>query len=355
VLALIPAWLLAMAAFWFVLTLVVDVPFWLFCVVYLAAWVLLFLRSFQRVVLTRMLGLRRPTPEEQEKLAPAWGQVTQAARSSPKRFVLAVLDADDINAYACGGHLVVVTSYAVRVLRPHQLAGVLAHELSHHLGLHTVALTVQHWLTVPILLLARIGFFLQNVAQAAAESFGQGSTWIRAIGRVVALILRGIAWLFLLAILISNAIANIVGRNAEFAADRRAADIGFGPQLAAALRQFVDAGLSAHGTTWRDRAFASHPPPRVRIARIDAYDRRTEPQQPPAEGDGADGEPRPPQRDTGDHVAQPVDAEEDARSGRRRRNGSGPTREDRLRLIRTVAAQHECERREGRCRSRGVP
>jgi len=63
----------------------------------------------------------------------------------------------------------------VRVLRHDELTGVLAHELSHHLGLHTVALTVQHWLTVPAMLLARIGFFLQNVAQAAAASAHAGT------------------------------------------------------------------------------------------------------------------------------------------------------------------------------------
>jgi Zn-dependent protease with chaperone function len=281
VLALIPTWLLAMAAFWFVVTLVAEVPFWVFCAGYLAVGLLLFLRPFQKVVLTRMLGARRPTAGELEKLAPAWQEVTQAVRSSPRRYVLAVLDADDINAYACGGHLVVVTSYAVRALRRNELTGVLAHELSHHLGLHTVALTVQHWLSVPILVLARIGFFLQNVAQAAAESFGQGSAWFATIGRAVALVLRAIAWLFLLAIVLAGALANVVGRNAEFAADRRAADIGFGPHLAAALRQFVGSGLAHPPTSWRDRAFASHPPPRVRVARLDAYGRATRARMPP--------------------------------------------------------------------------
>ena len=199
--------------------------------------------------------------------------MTQAVRSSPRRYVLAVVDENDINAYACGGHLVVVTSYAVRVLRHDELTGVLAHELSHHLGLHTVALTVQHWLSVPAMLLARVGFFLQNVAQAAADSFGQRSAWFAFVGRVVALVLRGIGWLFLVGILLANALSNVVGRNAEFAADRRAADIGFGPQLAGALRQFVSSGLAPRQTSWRDRAFASHPPARVRIARIDAYGR----------------------------------------------------------------------------------
>jgi Zn-dependent protease with chaperone function len=259
--ALVPSWLLAMAAFWFPISRFVD----------LGAGILLFLRPVQKVMLTRMLGARPATPAETAVLAPVWNAVTQSARSSPRRYVLAVLDADDVNAYACGGHLVVVTSYALRVLPDRELAGVLAHELSHHLGLHTVALTVRHWLSLPVLLLARIGFFLQNVAQAATEAFARRSTGLTVIGTIVSLILRGIAWLFLLTILISNALANVVGRTAEFEADRRAADMGFGPQLAAALRRFVSSGLARRETSWRDRALASHPSARLRIARIDAY------------------------------------------------------------------------------------
>ena len=52
----------------------------------------------------------------------------------------------------------------------------LAHELSHHLGLHTVGLTIGHWLSLPVVLLARIGFWLQNVATAATDTFAQGSS-----------------------------------------------------------------------------------------------------------------------------------------------------------------------------------
>ena len=80
---------------------------------------------------------------------------------------VAIYPGDELNAFACGGHLVVVTSFAIEELTARELSGVLAHELSHHLGLHTVALTLGHWLSLPVLLLARVGFFLQNVARAA--------------------------------------------------------------------------------------------------------------------------------------------------------------------------------------------
>jgi Zn-dependent protease with chaperone function len=268
--AIVPVSALALAVFWLVARTVWHVPYWLFALAYLACGVLLFLRPFQRLVLTRLLGARRPTRAELAVLEPVWRRVTQAVHLPSRRFVLAVLDSDELNAFACGGHLVVVTSYAVEVLPAGELAGVLAHELSHHLGLHTVALTVTQWLTLPVIVLARIGFLLQNIARAATDTFVTGSSSLTVVGRLVSGILNTIAWLFLLAVLMSNAIGNLVGRGAEFQADRRVTEMGFGAHLAAALRRFVDSGLAERPIGWRDRVVATHPPARTRVARIEA-------------------------------------------------------------------------------------
>lgn len=140
----------------------------------------------------------------------------------------------------------------------------LAHELSHHLGLHTVALTVAQWLSIPVLLLARIGFFLQNVASAATSSFASHSSALTAVGRsggrrahrrVVGLP-RGA--------LLSNSLANR-GRPpaSSTPACRRAVEMGFGRPLATALRRFVadfgtDRPVGAHA-----RLAATHPPART--------------------------------------------------------------------------------------------
>jgi Zn-dependent protease with chaperone function len=271
VLALVPVWLLALAVFWAPLRLVWDVPFWLFAALDLAAGALLFLRPVQAVLLTRLLGARRPTAHERTLLQPVWTEVAQVNRFAPRRYVLAVLPADELNAYACGGHLVVVTSWAVECLPPAELAGVLAHELSHHLGLHTVALTIGHWLSVPILVLARVGFFLQNVATAATGSFASHSAALTFVGRLVALVLRAVSWIFLAALIASTAIGNVVGRRSEFQADRRVVSMGYGRELAAALRRVIAAGGGERPLSWRERLFATHPSARTRVARIEAF------------------------------------------------------------------------------------
>lgn len=270
VLAVLPVAVLALAVLWWPVRLGWKVPFWAFAGGYLAAVVLLFLRPVQQFVLAPLLGARRPSRAELASLLPAWRPVLQANELPARRYVLAVLPSDDLNAFACGGHLVIVTSYAVEALPRDELSGVLAHELSHHLGLHTVALTVAQWLSIPVLLLARIGFFLQNVASAATSSFASHSSALTAVGRLVAAVLTGVSWVFLAGLLLSNSLANRVGRNSEFHADRRAVEMGFGRPLATALRRFVadfgtDRPVGAHA-----RLAATHPPARTRVARIDA-------------------------------------------------------------------------------------
>ena len=278
VVALVPVWLLALAVFWLPVRAVWRVPFWLFAAGYLAGVVLFFLRPVQRLILTRLLGARRPSREDMEVLRGPWRAVTQAVRVPEKRFVLAVLDADEVNAFACGGHLVVVTSYAIDVLPDRELTGVLAHELSHHLGFHTVALTVGQWLSLPIVILARVGFFLENVARAATDTFAQGSPFLTVVGRAASVVLTIVAWVFQLTLIISNAIGNVVGKAAELQAEPPGSSrSAMGANSRPPLRRFISAGQNNAPTTWREQLAASHPPPRTRVAHIEALLRARRP------------------------------------------------------------------------------
>jgi Zn-dependent protease with chaperone function len=270
VIALFPAWLVSVTAFWWVVVQIYYVSFPIFAVVWLLLGGLLFVRPVQRLVLQRLLGARSPTRAERDAIFRSWQIVAQANHIPPGKFVLAVVDSDDLNAFASGGHLVVVSSWAITNLSQDDLCGVLAHELSHHLGMHTIALTISQWLTIPIVLLARVGFLLQNVAQAATDSFITRSPGAAIIGRTITGLLTIISWLFLAIITVSQYIANAVGKGAEFKADETVVQMGFGKPLLRSLRLVVDAGQGDRGTQWRDRLVTAHPPARTRIARIDA-------------------------------------------------------------------------------------
>lgn len=270
VVAVIPLWLLALAVVWLPLRVVWHISFVALALGYLAAVLLLFLRPVQVVILAPLLGARRPTRHERAALDVAWRSVLQANRLPRRRFVIAVLPVDELNAFACGGHLVVVTSYAIDTLPRDELSGVLAHELSHHLGSHTIALTIGHWLSLPVFALARIGFFLQNVATAATRTFARRSSSLTVLGQLASALLMAVSWVFLSGLLLTNAISNVVGRNAELQADRRAVAMGFGRPLASALRRVIGERRGERPTTLRERLAATHPPARTRVAQIEA-------------------------------------------------------------------------------------
>jgi Zn-dependent protease with chaperone function len=261
IVALLPVWAIAITVFWLPLQIWTDVPWWAVACTHLALGLLLFWRPMQRLVLVRLLGARRPHPTEAHTLENAWRQVAQANQITPGRFLVAVVDGDDLNAFACGGHLLVVTSFAVKELPPDELQGVLAHELSHHLGSHTVASTIGLWISLPVMLLARFGSFLRNVARAATDSFARDSAALTALGGLIGAVLTAASWVFISGLVASNWLSNRFGKAAEFQADRRVVAMGFGRELAAALRR-VMADSRAVGS--------SHPPARTRVARIEA-------------------------------------------------------------------------------------
>jgi Zn-dependent protease with chaperone function len=270
VLVILPFCLLALLLVWLLVRLAWDVPYWWFAGGYLLASVLLFLRPVQDLVLTPLFGARRPTDAELDRLEPLWRDLATRNRLPPERYLLRVLPSDELNAYACGGHLVVVTSFAVADLPARELAGVLAHELSHHLGLHTVGLTIFHWLSLPVVALARIGFWLQNVATAATDTFAKGSSGLTILGQLVAGTLNVLSLPFVVALYAADALGNIVAHRSEFQADRRVVRMGYGRNLAFALRRVISLGGGQRPVGWRARLAASHPPARTRVARIDA-------------------------------------------------------------------------------------
>ena len=270
VLVIAPFCLLALLLVWLAVRLVWDVSYWWFALGYVAASVLLFVRPIQASVLTPLFGARRPTDAELQRMAPLWRAIAVANDLPPDRYILRVLPSDELNAYACGGHLVVVTTFALDELPRRELTGVLAHELSHHLGLHTVGLTIGQWLSLPVVLLARVGFVLQNVATAATNAFASGSTALTMLGELVAGVLNVLSLPFVAALYAAEAAGNVVAHRAEYQADRRVVRMGYGRNLSQALRRVISLGGGQRPVGWRARLAASHPPARTRVARIDA-------------------------------------------------------------------------------------
>ncbi|WP_040494154.1 M48 family metalloprotease [Ilumatobacter nonamiensis] len=270
VIAMLPFSVLSLFLAWLPVGLLTDIPFVWVLLGFAATGPLLFIRNFQVLVLTPVLGARRPTAAEEAAIAPLWREIVMTSRLKPDHYVVRILPSDDLNAFACGGHLVVVTSFAVEELTTPELQGVLAHELSHHLGLHTVAITIGHWLSMPVVLFARIGVYLENVAKAARYAYGPDSPAIDALTNAAAVVVHAVSWIFTAGIRASATLSNLVSHQSEFDADQRAVRMGYGRELASALRRVLAAGQSPRPVGWRERIDASHPPARTRVARIEA-------------------------------------------------------------------------------------
>ncbi|MGA0065054.1 MAG: M48 family metalloprotease [Ilumatobacteraceae bacterium] len=278
VVTLLPGWMAAVFVMWLPLAVWSTVSYWFFAAAALALGVLMFSRPVQRFVIMRLIGARSPDAHEAQRLAAAWVAVSRRAQRHPDSFVLAVIDDDSLNAFACGGHLVIVSSYAVRELDDDELRGVLAHELSHHLGLHTVALTVSQWMSLPIIALASLGTRIQHVAEAATTTFADRYPALRFVGRIVSATLHVVSWLLSLNVSLASALGTTFGRASELHADRRAAELGFGHELLKALRRVdaVERERSRRRAANR-RRWASHPPAKLRINHLSSHLRRASP------------------------------------------------------------------------------
>ena len=248
------------------------------CVIALGAGLMFFLPA-QRLLVVRLLGTRTPNAQEMERLAPMIKIVAQSARLHTPRFIVAIDESSDINAFACGGHILVVSSYAVQHLSDAELTGVVAHEMSHHLGAHTVALSIGQWLSLPIIACARLGFSLQGTALHIEKFLVQRHQYFRLPSKIITSLFAAVAWIFQASLVSAHLLNNIVGKNAEFQADARAVSLGFGKQLSAALSRFTFSHENSHHDSrklrlakkqWHEKIFSSHPEARTRIARIEA-------------------------------------------------------------------------------------
>ena len=279
VIALLPAWFVSTSIFWWFFSLIFSVNFFIFhSVVALGAGLMFFLPA-QRLFVVRLLGTRAPNAQETARLTPLIKIVAQSARLHTPRFVVAIDESDDINAFACGGHILVVSSSAVEHLSDEELTGVVAHEMSHHLGAHTVALSIGQWLSLPIIACARLGFFLQGTAQRIEKFLVERHQYFRLPSKIITSLFAAIAWIFQASLVSAHLLNNIVGKNAEFQADARAVSLGFGKQLSAALSRFTlshensqhdSRKLRLEKKEWHEKIFSSHPEARTRIARIEA-------------------------------------------------------------------------------------
>jgi Zn-dependent protease with chaperone function len=238
--------------------------------------------------------LRRPRPAELARIAPALERVCRRAGTDPGRYLLRVEEKRQVNAFALGGHVLAVTRMSLE-LPDDMLEAVLAHEVGHHRHLHPLAIILGWWYLLPFEAGDRLLRTIRRLTRWLARTFGRlndrtgglagGRAPDGALGMLVllavlgvlvvagsvAVVVLGVLWLPLaLLVRLAKVLAAALSRAGEHAADRHAAELGYGPGLVQVLGLFLRAEQSAPRPRGMAALLRSHP---TSQARIDAINR----------------------------------------------------------------------------------
>jgi Zn-dependent protease with chaperone function len=260
------------------------------CVVWTASAVLILARPVE-AGLARLLyrRLRRPRPAELARIAPALERVCRRAGTDPGRYLLRVEENRQVNAFALGGRVLAVTRMALE-LPDDMLEAVLAHEVGHHRHLHPLAIILGWWYLLPFEAGDRLLRGIRRVTRWLAKIFNRlndrtgglagGRSPDGALGMVVLLavlgvlvlaggalvIVLGVLWLPLaLLVRLAKVLHAALSRAGEHAADRHAAELGYGPGLIQVLLLFLRAEQAAPRPRGMAALLRTHPAAAARI------------------------------------------------------------------------------------------
>jgi len=236
--------------------------------------------------------LRRPRPAELARIAPALERVCRRAGTDAGRYLLRVEEKRQVNAFALGGHVLAVTRMSLE-LPDDMLEAVLAHEVGHHRHLHPLAIILGWWYLLPFEAGDRLLRAIRRLTRWLARSFNRlndrtgglagGRAPDGALGMLVLLavlgvlvvagsvvvVVLGVLWLPLaLLVRLAKVLAAALSRAGEHAADRHAAELGYGPGLVQVLFLFQQAEFAAPRPRGMAALLRSHPSSQARIDAI---------------------------------------------------------------------------------------
>jgi Zn-dependent protease with chaperone function len=237
-------------------------------------------------------SLRRPRPAELARITPALARVCRRAGTDPGRYLLRVEEKRQVNAFALGGHVLAVTRVALE-LPDDMLEAVLAHEVGHHRHLHPLAIILGWWYLLPfeagdrlLRAIRRITRWLARIFNRLSDRTGGlagGRAPDGALGMLVLLAVLGVLvlagsvlvvglgllWLpVALLVRLAKVLAAALSRAGEHAADRHAAELGYGPGLVQVLALFLQAEQAAPRPRGMAVLLRSHPSSQSRIDAI---------------------------------------------------------------------------------------
>lgn len=239
----------------------------------LASGIGIFFHQAEAFLATKWWRLREPSDQELARVAPAWLAVCRAAGVDPNRFRVWVYEGPEPTAPATVGRTVAVTNWSLYTLPQRHLEAVLAHELAHHLALPPKVSMFLYWLSLPA-----------RMTGVVLRAGLKHHFWQKVVGITIGVLTFGVFVLWFVTefdyhtvLLLSAWSAPLLipwlSRHGEQAADRTAADLGYGKPLVEVFagREFERASSSS---TWRPQRFGvgdTQPIETARQRRLEKY------------------------------------------------------------------------------------
>lgn len=213
---------------------------WIVVAVWIISGAVTLLSPTEEVIARHLLRLRLPTLIEQQRLGPAWHQVTRAAGVNPDRYTIWIQESDDANATPTPGHTIAVTRWALYTVPGQHLEAVLAHELSHHLGGRARLSLLSFWYSLParvtLIGVRALGRLMRKIPALGCGVIAFLTLAYAGILAAVLIFGNGYLWPFLfLTPFIAPPILAWLSRRQVKQADQKTAQLGYGPSLVQVL------------------------------------------------------------------------------------------------------------------------
>lgn len=220
--------------YWFTQTF--DWPAWGLIAGWLLTGLIVIWPGSDGLLAKYLLGLRRPTMVEGQRLAPSWYAVANRAGIDPNSYTVWVQNSETVTGFVTGGNTISVTRWALYTLPPAHLEAVLAHDLEMHRSGHSWFGRVMHWYSIPARLVGLVIRLLLKLSRAipAVGCTIIGFLLVAYLGLILAALVfydsLAVPLMFLLP-LFTPLLFLGAGKLMERLADRATVDLGFGRKL----------------------------------------------------------------------------------------------------------------------------
>lgn len=211
-----------------------------------------------RSIMRSVMNFEEPTEEEQAKINKAWDVLESRAVVSRKNYQCFVWKINAWNAISCGANDIAISGILLRDFSPEQLAGIMAHEIGHHVHGDIKYQNIINGMTFVSNVCVKILVVLRFVLDVLRI--------IPFLGWFTAILSFSISIFFALysylIVFPARFFNSFFTRRNEYAADAYAVKLGLGNELISGMNEIIKVERKMH---WWEVFLSDHPRTKSRI------------------------------------------------------------------------------------------